>query len=117
MTRTITPLSGPSLDASPSDSARSGDPYLEITDELHRLLTRKRNYYGCADESPLENAMAVEFDGIHPVTYQMARVGEKLRRLRGLMRTMSYGQIRETLIDIAGHAVVAMACLDEEKKE
>ena len=115
MTRTIMQPSGQSLAGSQSDSEKSGDPYLEITDELHRLLTRKRNYYGCADESPLENAMSVAEDGIHPVTYQMARVGEKLRRLRGLMRTMSYSQIRETLMDIAGHAVVAMACLDEEK--
>jgi hypothetical protein len=48
-------------------------------------------------------------DGIDPVRYQVARIGEKLRRLRGLE---SDNGIRETLLDIAGHAVVAIACLD-----
>jgi hypothetical protein len=47
----------------------------------------------------------------------MVRVGEKIRRLRGLLRTMIRSKIRETLCDIAGHAIVAIACLDAEEKE
>jgi hypothetical protein len=56
----------------------------------------------------------VEDDGIDPVRYQVARIGEKMRRLRGLE---SDNGIRETLLDIAGHAVVAIACLDHKTRE
>lgn len=91
----------------PAES-RCGDPYKDICVELHALLTRKRGYYGCND-NPLENALGVAADGIEPWRYQAARIGEKCRRLRGLSEDTG---IRETLLDIAGHAVVAIACLD-----
>lgn len=111
-----TPHSGPNLAASPSPAAReSGDIYGRMCGEIHKLLTRKRTYYGCPSDDALANAEAVAEDGIWPVTYQVARVGEKLRRLRALTRTMSYDEIRETLKDIAGHAVVALALLEKEK--
>ena len=84
----------------------NGDPYREICDELYRLLTRKRGYYGCK-EDPLENAMGVEEDGIPAWQYQAARIGEKTRRLRGPLETITR---QKTLLDIAGHAVVAIAC-------
>jgi len=108
--------SGPSLAASQSLAAtESGDIYGQLCGEIHKLLTRKRTYYGCPSDDALANAEAVAEDGIWPVTYQVARVGEKLRRLRALTRTMSYDEIRETLKDIAGHAVVALALLEKEK--
>jgi hypothetical protein len=81
----------------------NGDPYRPICETLHALLTRKRGYYGCKD-NPLENAMGVRDDGIEPWKYQVARIGEKCRRLRGPLKTLD---IRATLMDIAGHAVVA----------
>jgi hypothetical protein len=88
--------------------------------DLWRLLSRKRGYYGC-DENPLENALGVAEEGIEPWVYQLARIGEKCRRLRGLMFTDRTIAIRETLFDIAGHAVVGMACHDavygEDKDE
>lgn len=84
----------------------NGDPYREICDELYRLLTRKRGYYGCK-EDPLENALGVEDDGIPAWQYQAARIGEKTRRLRGPLETITR---QKTLLDIAGHAVVAIAC-------
>lgn len=84
----------------------SGDPYRAICDELYRLLTRKRSYYGCK-EDPLENALGVEADGIPAWQYQAARIGEKTRRLRGPLETITR---QKTLLDIAGHAVVAIAC-------
>lgn len=115
-TRTTTQHSGPSLAASQSPAAtEGGDIYGLLCEEIHRLLTRKRTYYGCPSDDALANAEAVAEDGIWPVTYQVARVGEKLRRLRALTRTMSYDEIRETLKDIAGHAVVALALLEKEK--
>jgi hypothetical protein len=46
-------------------------------------------------------------DGIEPVTYQLARIGEKTRRMRGPLETITR---QKTLMDIAGHAVVAIAC-------
>jgi hypothetical protein len=88
------------------------DPYLPICVELWRLLSRKRGYYGCQEESPLENALGVAEEGIEPWVYQLARIGEKCRRLRGMIGTDRTLAIRETLADIAGHAVVAMAIND-----
>jgi len=101
------PASGLSMDVSswPAEST-PGDPYRDICDELYRLLTRKRDYYGCG-EDPLENALGVEQDGVPPVTYQLARIGEKTRRMRGPLETITR---QKTLMDIAGHAVVAIAC-------
>ena len=100
----IPPAFGRNTDESSAPLATStGDPYREICDELYLLLTRKRNYYGCM-EDPLENAMGVEQDGIEPWRYQAARIGEKTRRLRGPLETITR---QKTLMDIAGHAVVA----------
>ena len=121
MTPTTMPVSGPNT-ADSSRLAESAlgealavspdDPYAPICNELWRLLSRKRGYYGCADESPLENALGVAEDGIEPWVYQLARIGEKCRRLRGMIGTDRTIAIRETLADIAGHAIVAMAIND-----
>jgi hypothetical protein len=121
MTPTTMPVSGPNT----ADSLRLAesalgealsvspdDPYLPICVELWRLLSRKRGYYGCAEESPLENALGVAEDGIEPWVYQLARIGEKCRRLRGMIGTDRTLAIRETLADIAGHAIVAIAIND-----
>jgi hypothetical protein len=70
-------------------------------------MLRKSGYYGNPDDGPLSNALGVARDGIEPWRYQLARIGEKCRRLRGPLRTID---IRKTLADIAGHAVVAIAC-------
>ena len=123
MTPTTTPVSGPNTAASLrlaesvlGDLLASSpdDPYAPICIELWRLLSRKRGYYGCADESPLENALGVAEDGIEPWVYQLARIGEKCRRLRGMIGTDRTIAIRETLADIAGHAIVAMAINDTQ---
>ncbi len=96
------------------------DPYLPICLGLWSLLSRKRGYYGCG-ENPLENALGVADEGIEPWVYQLSRIGEKCRRLRGMLDahpgTLA---IRETLLDIAGHAVVGIACnesLGEDEDE
>jgi hypothetical protein len=121
-TPTTTPASGQSTDESSERVAKlvgeltellKGDPYWGICIQLWRLLSRKRGYYGCR-ENPLSNALGVAEDGIIPWKYQVARVGEKCRRLRGVLETID---IRETLLDIAGHAVVGIACLDHEETD
>jgi hypothetical protein len=121
MTPTTTPVSGPSTADCSSrlerllgevDQLLADDPYWSICMELWRLLSRKRGYYGCK-ESPLENALGVQADGISPWKYQIARVGEKCRRLRGVLRAID---IRKTVLDIAGHAVVGIAVLDHGER-
>lgn len=112
-THTTTPASGANTDDWSKPPGKShGDPYILLCEELHALLSRKRGYYGCT-ESPLQNALGVADDGIDPVRYQIARIGEKMRRLRGLSADNG---IRETLLDIAGHAIVGLACLDHQKE-
>jgi hypothetical protein len=109
MIRGTTQVSGLNMDESKRPAAPSnGDPYQPICDELHALLSRKRGYYGCR-ENPLSNALGVQDQGIEPWVYQLARIGEKCRRLSG---PLGHSSIRETLKDIAGHAIVAIACLD-----
>ena len=101
-----------------------GDPYREVCEELHALLSRKRGYYGCPDESPLANARGVKDQGIEPWVYQLARIGEKMRRSSGLQaqfgtlgnREVIAQKVRETLLDIAGHAIVAIALLDNPEE-
>lgn len=93
----------------------SSDPYRPVCDHLYALLSRKRGYYGCPEDGPLANAMGVAEDGIEPWVYQLARIGEKCRRLRGDARNMDTLVI-ETLYDIAGHAAVAIACLRAKKE-
>lgn len=121
----ITPVSGQSTDESSKQAERllgealaacPDDPYLPLCLDLWRLLSRKRGYYGC-EESPLENALGVSEEGIEPWVYQLARIGEKCRRLRGLMFTERTLAIRETLSDIAGHAIVGIACHDHVQGE
>jgi hypothetical protein len=114
MTHTTIQVSGQSTEelSKLCESVPGDDPYLPICNELWRLLSRKRGYYGCAEESPLENALGVAEDGIEPWVYQLARIGEKCRRLRGMIGTDRTIAIRETLADIAGHAIVAMAIND-----
>lgn len=87
--------------------SRHGDPYWKITESCYRLLTRKRGYYGCS-EDPLENAMGVMDQGIPPWLYQVARIGEKIRRTRG---PLSDTDLVDTLYDIMGHAAVAIATI------
>jgi hypothetical protein len=116
-TNTTTPPSGPNTDAySRLPEKVFTDPYKPVTDELHSLLTRKRTYYGCPLEHPLANAQSVADQGIEPWVYQLARIGEKVRRCGGLRGTLELQAIRKTLMDIAGHATVAIALLDQEKK-
>jgi hypothetical protein len=105
--------SGLNMAGSSAPPARSnGDPYRPVCEELHALLSRKRGYYGCRAEHPLENARGVADQGIEPWVYQLARIGEKVRRAGGLKETLDLQKIRETLMDIAGHAAVAIALLD-----
>ncbi len=119
MTPTTIPVSGRSTDEfSRPRGSGSGDPYISICEDLHTLLSRKRGYYGCPDEGPLDNAMGVLEQGIEPWVYQLARIGEKVRRCNGLRGTLANrDQVLETLRDIAGHAVVAIACLKELEDE
>jgi hypothetical protein len=118
MTPTTTPLSGQSMDEySRLPASDHGDPYAPVCEALHSLLSRKRNYYGCPDEGPLDNALGVKEQGIEPWVYQLARIGEKVRRCGGLQRAIvpSKREIKKTLMDIAGHAVVALALMEHEE--
>lgn len=116
-TRGITRRSGRNSGGSSKHPGRkSGDPYKQICDRLHALLSRKRGYYGCPGESPLANALGVEEDGIEAWRYQLARIGEKRRRLNGPAGAETLS-IVETLFDIMGHAAVGIACVMEKEKE
>jgi hypothetical protein len=113
----ITPVSGRSTDESKRPAGVShGDPYRPVCDHLHALLTRKRGYYGCPGESPLANALGVAEDGVEPWVYQLARIGEKRRRLHGAAASDDTLVI-ETLYDIMGHAAVAIAILRDRMGE
>ena len=122
MTPTTTQPSGRSLDESAKridqligelSALLLNDPYWGVCVSLWRLLSRKRHYYNCW-ENPLANAEAVAETGIEPWKYQLARIGEKYRRLGGPLRTID---IQRTLMDIAGHAVIGTLLAKEEDCE
>lgn len=122
MTPTITQPSGQNLDASARridqllgelSALLLNDPYWGVCVSLWRLLSRKRHYYNCW-QNPLANAEAVAETGIEPWKYQLARIGEKYRRLGGPLRTID---IQKTLMDIAGHAVIGTLLAKEEDCE
>jgi hypothetical protein len=117
-TRTTTKPSGQNTGGSskPAGEWSGDDPYKEVTDTIHRLMLRKSGYYGNPDDGPLSNALGVARDGIEPWRYQLARIGEKCRRLRGEAQHDGH-LLKETLIDIAGHAVVALACLNHQERK
>jgi hypothetical protein len=102
------------VDIKSSASPPKADPYREITDALHALMLSKSGYYGNPEGGPLANALSVIDDGIEPWRYQLARIGEKCRRLRGNAATDTR-ILKDTLTDIAGHAIVALACLNAEQ--
>ena len=54
--------------------------------------------------------MGVAEDNIEPWRYQLARIGEKRRRLNGPAGEETLTTV-ETLFDIMGHAAVAIACI------
>ena len=85
------------------------DPYWAACVSLWALLSRKRNYYNCKKDA-LSNARGVSETGIIPWRYQLARIGEKYRRLGGQLKTID---IRGTMMDIAGHAVIAFLLCSE----
>lgn len=85
------------------------DPYWVACVRLYKLLARKRNYYNCKEDA-LANAKGVKEVGIEPWKYQLARIGEKYRRLGGGLRTIDNSR---TLMDIAGHAIIAAILVSE----
>jgi len=117
-TRTTTRRSGRNSGGSPKPPEKwtGDDPYKPICDKLHSLLTRKSGYYGCPNDGPLANALGVKDQGIEPWLYQLARIGEKSRRLLGRAGDDDTLLI-ETFNDIAGHAIVAIACILERRKK
>jgi hypothetical protein len=120
-TLTTTPHSGQSLEESQSliethlgklSLLQQDDPYWEACVNLYKLLSRKRNYYNCKEDA-LANAKGVEEVGIEPWKYQLARIGEKYRRLGGELKTLDN---RMTLMDIAGHSIIAAILVSEGEK-
>ena len=120
-TRITTPRSGASTEESVKrieqligelNSLLPDDPYWGVCVSLWRLLSRKRGYYNCV-KNPLANAMGVSEIGIKPWRYQLARIGEKYRRLGGALGTVD---IQRTLMDIAGHAVIGVLIVPPDKE-
>ncbi len=120
-TLTTTRPSGQSLEESQSliethlgklSLLQQDDPYWEACVNLYKLLSRKRNYYNCKEDA-LANAKGVEEVGIEPWKYQLARIGEKYRRLGGELKTLDN---RMTLMDIAGHSIIAAILVSEGEK-
>ena len=113
-TRT-TVASGVSLAGSPWPPGNDGEPYYTLCLEVCRLLIGKREYYGCTPTNPLDNAQAASAWGLEPWKYQAIRIGEKIGRLKGLPNSPAGAvTIRDTLMDIAGHAIIALATLDAQ---
>lgn len=87
--------------------------------ELATVLSRKNKDYAPTDEFS-NFSMAGELAGVTAWEAMLVQIGIKYTRLLGLVDGRSepeFESVRDTLLDLAGYAVIAGAWLDREADE
>jgi len=98
-----------------SDSA-NGDPrFFAILEELKAIHTRKSADYGNGGDF-LANVRSSAGWGISPWVGTMVRATDKIIRLQSLIEKgkLENESARDSLIDLASYAVIAIILMDEE---
>lgn len=87
------------------------DKFTEITDEMHELYIKKNSDYGESVTNTYKDFGLVSF---------LVRMQDKLNRLKTLNKKDSQVKdesIRDTLVDLANYAILAVIELDKEKED
>lgn len=99
----------------------SGDPrYLELLREMADLHARKAAGYGTDGGDVWANFREAERWGITTLQGCLVRMGDKYRRAQSVLRDPGNEQVgetaRDTLIDLAAYALIAVCLLMEERR-
>ena len=87
------------------------DKFIEITNEMHELYIKKNSDYGESVTNTYKDFGLVSF---------LVRMQDKLNRLKTLNKKDSQVKdesIRDTLVDLANYAILAVIELDKEKED
>lgn len=92
--------------------------YLALLDQMKDLHVRKSAGYDGADDVPFANIREATDWGSTPLLGTFIRMGDKYRRAQNLVRSADNEQVgeglRDTLIDLAAYALIAVTFLDEQ---
>lgn len=97
----------------------SGDPrFFAIIDEIKETHIRKSADYG-TNEDFLANVRASEAWGIPAWVGTMIRAGDKIIRLQSLLvkGKLENESARDSLIDLASYAIIALILMEEEERK
>ena len=99
----------------------SGDPrYLALLDSMADLHRRKAAGYGVDGGDTWANFREAEHWGITALQGCLVRMGDKYRRAQNVLRDPANEQVgetvRDTLIDLAAYALIAVCLMDEANR-
>jgi len=97
--------------------ARGSERFHNLLDEIGDLHDRKQLDYG-RPEDPFANVRASEDYGISPWIGALIRENDKMRRLQKAASggTLANESVRDSLLDNAVYAIIALALWDEEQE-
>jgi hypothetical protein len=89
----------------------------KLLDEIRTTHDAKSNDYA-ADDDPLSNLRRADRFGVPPHIGVMVRMSDKWGRLEQLAsgkKAPKYESVRDTLVDLANYALLAVLLLDERE--
>jgi hypothetical protein len=102
-------------------SALGNRRFLELLDEQRAThLAKAAGYSGSDNPDTWANFREAENWGVRPLDGCLVRMGDKYRRAQNVIRNPANDQVgetlRETLMDLANYAMIAVCLLEEETK-
>lgn len=104
-----------------TDTVTSGDPhYLKLLEDMKKLHIAKNRGYSGDSQDRWANFRLSETFGISAFLGVMVRMSDKWIRIGNLIKNPKNDQvgesIRDTLMDLASYALIAICIMDEENK-
>lgn len=105
----------------PSNTVSNGDPkYLQLLEDMKQLHIKKNAGYSGDSPDRWANFRLSESFGISAFLGVMVRMSDKWVRIGNLIKTPKNDQvgesIRDTLMDLASYALIAICIMDESKE-
>lgn len=103
-----------------SGAGKGDATYLKLLDEMRDLHIRKAAGYG-SDGDAWANFRGATAYGVTPLRGCLVRFNDKVIRIQNLLRDPGNDQVgeslRDTLMDAAAYALIAICLLEEGKRE
>lgn len=94
--------------------------FIQLMEQLKELHIKKNAGYSGADPDPWANFREAEKFGVSPVQGCLIRLSDKYSRMIHLLQNTENDQvgenIRDTLMDLAAYAIIAICLIEEEEK-